>query len=93
MIRITQLKLPVTHREEDIPAKIARILNIPPDRIRSWSIIKKSTDARKKEQILFIYTIDVQIENQKQVLKKVKSPQIALAKEDAYTFPAGNHAP
>ncbi len=93
MIRITQLKLPVTHREEDIPAKIARILNIPPDRIRSWSIIKKSTDARKKEQILFIYTIDVQIENQKQVLKKVKSPQIALAKEDAYTFPAPGTTP
>ena len=60
MIRITQLKLPVTHKEEDLVLKAAKILRISPDSIRSWRIVKKSVDARKKGEILFIYTIDIE---------------------------------
>ncbi len=88
MIRINQLKLPVTHTKDDIPDKIAKTLNISRSRIRSWKIIKQSIDARKKEQILFIYTIDAEVENQQQVLKKIKSPQIMAVKDTDYVFPA-----
>lgn len=93
MIRINQLKLPVTHRDEDIPARIAKTLNIPQSRIRSWNIVKQSVDARKKEQILFIYTVDVEIENQKQAEKKFKSPQIMAVKEPRYEFPCPGTLP
>ena len=93
MIRINQLKLPVTHKKEDIPAKLAKTLKIPQNRIRSWKVVKQSIDARKKDQILFIYTIDVEIENQQQLIKKLKNPQITLTKEDSYRFPSAGDIP
>lgn len=87
MIRIHQLKLPVTHSKDEIPARIARTLKISPDRIRSWNIVKQSVDARKKDSIGFIYTVDVETENQRQVMKKIKSPQIMAINETGYVFP------
>ena len=48
MIRITQLKLPVTHKEEDLVLKAAKILRISPDSIRSWRIVKKVCGRQKK---------------------------------------------
>lgn len=93
MIRIHQLKLPVTHHKDDIPARIAKTLKIPVCCIHSWSIVKQSVDARKKDQILFIYTVDVEIENQTQVMKKIKSPQIMAVTETDYVFPDRGTSP
>ena len=93
MIRITQLKLPVTHKEEDLVLKAAKILRISPDSIRSWRIVKKSVDARKKGEILFIYTIDIETGREKQVVEKAKSPQISLEKERFYQFPKKGTTP
>lgn len=93
MIRITQLKLPVTYKEEDLVLKAAKILRISPDSIRSWRIVKKSVDARKKGEILFIYTIDIETGREKQVVEKAKSPQISLEKERFYQFPKKGTTP
>jgi uncharacterized FAD-dependent dehydrogenase len=49
MIRITQLKLPVKHTEDDIKNAAAGALRLPPSKIRDLSIVKKSLDARKNE--------------------------------------------
>lgn len=87
MIRISQLKLPVVHTEEDLLKKAAKTLRISPDLIRSWRIVKKSVDARKKGEILFIYTLDLETEREKQTAERGKSPQISLVKERSYHFP------
>jgi len=87
MIRITQLKLPITHKKEEIPEKAARLLKIQREQIHKWKIVKQSIDARKKDQILFIYTVDVQVDKEKQVLKKARCPQAAEVKETPYQFP------
>lgn len=89
MIRITQVKLPINHKKNEIPEKAARLLRVPVTSIRSWKIVKQSVDARKKEQILFIYTIDVEVDKETQVLKKAKNNQVALVKEEPYRFPTG----
>lgn len=60
MIRITQLKLPVDHGPEDLRKKAARLLRIRPEEIRKLNIVRQSVDARRKEEILLIYTVDVE---------------------------------
>ena len=60
MIRITQIKLTIKHTDEDIKAAAAKALKIQPSKIKEFSIIKKSIDARKYE-IKYIYTIDVML--------------------------------
>ena len=59
MIRINQLKLSIHHKPEDLKKKAAKLLRIRPEAIRSLHIVKQSVDARKKEDLLFIYTVAV----------------------------------
>ncbi len=90
MIRITQLKLPITHTEEQLYEKAARILKLPPDALRAVTIVRRSIDARKKEQIQFIYTLDVEVseKNEPRLVKRLRNDQISIASDIAYHFPA-----
>ena len=47
MIRINQIKLPVTHTKEKLTEKICRQLHIAESDLLEVHIVKKSLDARK----------------------------------------------
>lgn len=59
MIRITQLKMEI--HNENFKKKIASILKVMPDQIGEYRIRKRSIDARKKPELYFVYTVDVQV--------------------------------
>ena len=86
MIRITQLKLPVDHREEDLRQQIARKLRCPQGNF-SWKIVRQSLDARHKDDKKFVYTVDVSVENEKKILRKVHDNNIMLTTKKEYRFP------
>ena len=56
MLRISQLKLPVTHTEEDLKKKIVHTLMCRTEAVQSYEIIKQSLDARKKPDLFYVYT-------------------------------------
>ena len=87
MIRVNQIKLPLAHRQEDILYKTAKILRMSPDKILSWQVIKKSIDARKKPDIMIIYSVDVNVASQDKVLAGCKSAQVQAVKALSYEFP------
>ncbi len=60
MIRLTELKLPLDHPEDALPALIARTLGIQPEQLRSHTIYKRSYDARK-QKLLLVYIVDVEV--------------------------------
>lgn len=86
MIRIGQLKLPPNHSEADLLQKAAKVLRISPQEIKSFQIRKQSIDARKKPDILYVYTIDIEAANEQKLLKRLKGNQVALVKEKPYIF-------
>lgn len=86
MIRISQLKLPVTHTRDDLERKLARTIRVSPEQIHSYKIVKQSIDARKKEELLYIYTIDVQVSKEETVLRK-NYKNVAAVRETTYVFP------
>ena len=57
MLRINNLKLNISHTEEELLEKIVRSLKISRKELKSYTIRKQSIDARKKEDIKYIYTI------------------------------------
>ncbi|WP_339672571.1 NAD(P)/FAD-dependent oxidoreductase [Dasania marina] len=59
MLRINELKLPLNHTEQDLTAAIIEKLAIKPSELQSFSVFKRSYDARKKANILLIYQLDV----------------------------------
>ena len=85
MIRITQLKLPITHTEEQLHRKIAKMLRLG-NQPFTYEIRKQSLDARHKEDKKFVYTVDIKLDNESRVLKKVHDKNIMLTSEKKYHF-------
>ena len=88
MIRISQLKLDVGHTEADLKTKICRVLRIKDEAILSYTRKKQSLDARKKPQLFYVYTVDVEVKNENELKKRIKRQNVSniqfQPKEKAY---------
>ena len=93
MIRITQLKLPITHTREDLEKKAAKLLRVGPGEVKSLRIVKQSVDARKKSGILYSYTVDVEVLKESRIVKRANSSQIGIVRQDKYRFPVPGGEP
>src|SRR5450830_393435 len=71
MLRINELKLPLNHTEQELPAAILARLAIPAADLRSFTVYKRSYDARKKSAIVLIYSLDVDVVNEAAVLQRL----------------------
>jgi uncharacterized FAD-dependent dehydrogenase len=87
MLRLTELKLPLDHAADDLPALIARTLEVPPAALRSHSVYKRSFDARKA-QLMQVYIVDVELVEPAQetalLQRHVNNPHIFAAPDMAY---------
>ncbi len=86
MLRISQLKLAPNHSKEELFQKAAKTLRISEKEIKELYIRKQSIDARKKTDILYIYTVDVAVEQEQKILKRQKGNQVTLVKDRLYQF-------
>lgn len=91
MIRITQLKISPDCQsvEETLQKKAAKLLRVESSEILSLTIVKKSIDARKKPDIVTVYTVDVEVAEEQKVIKKCgqKNGQIGIVTKKSYRFP------
>ena len=58
MLRINEISLPLDHDEQDLTLAIAARLDIEPVDLSSYSVFKRSYDARNKSNIQLIYQVD-----------------------------------
>jgi uncharacterized FAD-dependent dehydrogenase len=85
MLRIAELKLPLDHAPEALPAAIAKRLGVRPDDVLGWSVWKRAHDARKKAAILKVYIVDVEVKGQAAVLKRLADdPHVRPTPDTAY---------
>ncbi len=87
MLRIGQLKLKPDHTQEDLRLAIAKTLRISEKDILKVVIKKRSLDARKKPQLKYSYTVDVEVPNEQKIIKKQKGNQVSIANDVTYHFP------
>ncbi|MCR5756054.1 MAG: NAD(P)-binding protein, partial [Acetatifactor sp.] len=92
MIRINQLKTEVTDDRQVLYRHLAELLDYKSNDLKKVEIIRRSIDARKKPDIQYIYTVDVYLENEEKVYRKLISKrklkeQITLCKPEIYHFP------
>lgn len=87
MIRINNLYLSPDYNNDDIVKKVTRELNCSKGTVKEIKLFKLSIDARKKNDVHFLATVDAVVENEKQVLNKTKSKKVTVAKEYKYEQP------
>lgn len=89
MIRISNIK--IAARKEQMPAleqEIRRMLHLKPQNELGYQIVKKSVDARKKEAIFCIYTVEVKgLRDEVKLVQRCKKDNITIAKQEQYTVP------
>lgn len=70
MLRIHDISLPLDYTEEDLKQKAARFLKVQPEDIRSLSVFRRSVDSRKKQEIHFVFTVDVDVAGDEARIRK-----------------------
>lgn len=89
MLRLTEVKLPLDHPEEAIQATILKKLQITPAELIRYSIFKRSYDARKKGNIVFVYILDVETTQEKRLLQRFKKdPHVMPTPDTRYRYVA-----
>lgn len=89
MLRLTEIKLPLDHPAEALRAAICQRLGIAEDELSSHAVFRRSVDARKKAAIALIYTVDVEIRHETQVLARLRGERNIMPTPDTtYRFVA-----
>ena len=87
MLRITELKLPLNHPEEALAAAIRERLRITPRDLVRYTIARRAHDARDKDDIQLVYSVDVTVRNEGQVLNRTKRDRnVATTPDTGYRF-------
>ncbi len=74
-LRILHIPLSLLEEEATLRSKAAQVLQILPEQIREFKIVKKSLDARRKNRIHLVYVIELSLspEEEKKVLQNPSS--------------------
>lgn len=69
-LRLREIGLHLDEDEEQLVAKIAECLSIGVEQISAWRIVRKAVDARRKSDILRVYTVDFACRDETEVLER-----------------------
>jgi uncharacterized FAD-dependent dehydrogenase len=70
MLRLTELKLPLTHAEGAVEAALRAKLGLRADELLSWQVARRAWDARKRNAIELVYTIDFTVKDAAALLRR-----------------------
>ena len=89
MIRITELRLPISHPPEVLEEAVLKRLHLAAKDLLSFEVFKRSYDARKNVALSFIYTVDCSVKNEEGVLKTfINDTHIRPSPDTSYHFVA-----
>lgn len=92
MLRITELRLPLDHPEDALRPAIVKRLGIPDTQLLSFEVFKRSYDARKRNAIVLIYTLDCELADEAAVFQRLQGEaHIRPSPDTRYRFVG--HAP
>lgn len=88
MLRVRQIKIDVASNDrKNIIKGISKKLKVDANRIKNFTIIKQSLDARDKEKIFYVYEVDVEVDNEQAILMKNSNNDIMKSLKEEYVFP------
>lgn len=89
MIRLSELKLPLHHADEALPAAICRRLRVTPRDMIRFTVARRGHDARDKGNIQLVYSVDVNLKNEAAVLERFRRDRdVQRTPDTRYHLPA-----
>ena len=87
MILVRKLRLMPGEAQSALAKKAASRLKLKPGDIAEMRIVKRSLDARRKDDIHYIYSVAVSVRGESEILKRTKDPDICAYTEPRYDIP------
>ncbi len=87
MLRLTEIRLPLDHPAEDIKTAVQKRLGISATELSGYTLFRRGYDARKRNAIVLVYTVDVEVKNEAALLKK-NIPHVIIAPDMSYRMVA-----
>lgn len=89
MIRLTNIQLPLEHDDQALHKAMLNKLEISADELLSFTVFRRGYDARKKNAIMLIYTLDIETTKNDFLIEKFIADQLVKATPDMrYKFVA-----
>ena len=77
-LKIANIHLGLDESEEALPEKLAGRLGVDRDAIVRWRILRKSLDARRRDEIHFVYAAEVEVPgDEAELAEKARGPDIS----------------
>ena len=74
--------------KEDLYSACKRVLKIKDEQIKNITIMRQSVDCRKKDNIFFCYTVDVEFDgDEEKLIKRINSNKLQLVEPYKYEMP------
>ena len=88
MIKINELKLPLDSDEKELKALAAKALRCSAGKITDLEITKKAVDSRKKDNIFFVYNVNVTLDgDEDSILASCRNPKVEKGDKVVYSAP------
>ena len=87
MILVRNLRLDIGYSEAELRRKTAKRLGVPERTVKELELVKRSLDARKKNDIHWLCSVAVTLPDEKRVLSKNKSSNLASYERFEYGIP------
>ena len=88
MIRISGLPLAPGEDWERLRQKAARELGLRPGQLGELTVVRQSIDARRKDQVRYVYTVELSLPREEQLVRDAPGRNVSLAQRRTYAFPA-----
>ena len=88
MIRLNEIKMPLGATEEEVKIAAAKALKIKESSIKEFSLARRSIDSRKKDNIILVYSVDLETDlNEESVVASFPPNKAFVTKKYAYELP------
>ena len=85
MLRITELRLPLSRADDDLRPAVRSRLGISDSALKAVTVFRRAYDARRKAAVQLIYTVDCEVEGEAAVLARhAGDPHVRVAPDTTY---------
>jgi uncharacterized FAD-dependent dehydrogenase len=92
MLRITELRLPLTHAAEALRPAVLLRLGVADAALKGFTVFRRAYDARRKSAIVLIYTVDCEVDDEAALLARFAGDPHVRPSPDT-TYRLVGHAP
>lgn len=73
MLRLSNLSVPLNYTDSSLRSLLLKKLSLSPDQLLSFSLFRRSVDARDKGDVHFVLSLNLCVKNENSLLKKHKN--------------------